>query len=155
MRINYAWGAPSTVTGNPGDPETNKAIVIRVNQEFWNQKNLKVLDETHRLDSISHHNPVLPGNPLNFNAYKQAALMHLAAFPDLQVTNDDLIAEGDKVAVLWTATGTHKGELMGMPPTGRQIKWTGITIYRFANSKIVESWWSYDALGMMQQITAV
>jgi predicted ester cyclase len=62
--------------------------------------------------------------------------------------------EGDKVAIRWTVNGTHLGELMGVPSTGRPVEFTGATIYRFAYGKIVENWWAYDALGMMQQITA-
>jgi len=80
-------------------------------------------------------------------------LMHVAAFPDIKVTTEHIIAEWDKVVIRWTATGTHPGELMGIPASGRQVTWTGMTIYRFADGKIVESWWAYDALGMMQQIT--
>jgi steroid delta-isomerase-like uncharacterized protein len=62
------------------------------------------------------------------------------------------IAEGDKVAACWTVTGTHQGELMGIPPSGKEVTFTGMTIHRFADGKIVENWWSYDAMGMMQQI---
>jgi steroid delta-isomerase-like uncharacterized protein len=70
----------------------------------------------------------------------------------MRVTTDDIIAEGDKVVIRWTANGTHQGELMGIPASGNQTTWSGMTIYRFADGKIVESWWAYDALGMMQQI---
>ena len=70
----------------------------------------------------------------------------------MKVTTDDIITEGDKVVIRWTVTGTHQAELMGIPPSGKQTTWTGITIYRFIEGKIVESWWAYDAMGMMQQI---
>jgi predicted ester cyclase len=86
--------------------------------------------------------------------YKHVCLLHLAAFPDMRVTTENIIAEDDKVAIRWTVTGTHMGALMGIPATGRKVTWTGITTYRFADDKIVENWWAYDALGMMQQITA-
>jgi steroid delta-isomerase-like uncharacterized protein len=86
--------------------------------------------------------------------YKHVCLLYLAAFPDFRVTTHNIIAEGDKVAVRWTVNGTHLGELMGIPPTGRPVMFTGMTIHRLADGKIVENWWAYDALGMIQQITA-
>jgi steroid delta-isomerase-like uncharacterized protein len=141
------------VTGDPGDPMANTSMVLYFVQKFWNEQNVGGLDNTHSPDFIAHI-PVIPGNPFPFYVYKQVCLLHLAAFPDLRITVDNIIAEGDKVAVRWTATGTHLGELMGIPASGRQIKFTGITIHRFADGKIVENWWVYDAMGMMQQITA-
>ena len=152
-REDYTWGAPSEVTGEPGDPVANTALVLYVTEKFWNQKNVDALDETHSPDSIAH-NPIIPGHPLPFYVYKQVALMHVVAFPDIKVATEHIIAEGDRVVIHWTATGTHQAELMGIPASGRQVTWTGMTIYRFADGKIVESWWAYDALGMMQQITA-
>jgi S-formylglutathione hydrolase FrmB/predicted ester cyclase len=149
---NYMWGAPSEVSGDPGDPATNTAQVLYVVQKFWNEQKVAGLDNTHSLDSIAH-NPVIPGHPLPYNMYKHVCLLHLAAFPDMRVTTENIIAEADKVAIHWTVNGTHLGPLMGIPPTGRPVTFTGMTIYRFADSKIVENWWSYDALGMMQQIT--
>ena len=100
------------------------------------------------------HIPVIPDQPFPFYMYKHVCLLHLAAFPDLRITTDDIIAEGDKVVARWTATGTHLGELMGIPASGRQISFLGMTVHRFADDKIVENWWAYDAMGMMQQITA-
>ena len=152
-REDYTWGTASTVTGDPGDPVTNMALVLYVVQKFWNEQNIDALDITHSPDAIAH-NPVIPGSPLDIDGYKQAALMHLVAFPDFRVTTENIIAEGDKVAIRWTVNGTHLGELMGILPSERPVTFTGVTIYRFAEGKIVENWWSYDALGMMQQITA-
>ena len=78
-----------------------------------------------------------------------------SAFPDLRVTLEDDIAEGNKVVSRWRAQGTHQGELMGIAPTGNQMAITGITIDRIEEGKIVEEWENWDALGMMQQIGAV
>jgi steroid delta-isomerase-like uncharacterized protein len=77
------------------------------------------------------------------------------AFPEIQMTVEDLIAEGDKVVTRWTARGTHQGELMGIPPSGNPVEVTGITIDRIEGGKVVETWANYDALGMMQQVGAV
>jgi steroid delta-isomerase-like uncharacterized protein len=150
---DYTWGPPSEVTGDLGDPVTNTAMVLYFVQKFWNEQNVAGLDNTHSPDLIAH-NPVIPGNPLPYNMYKQVGLLHLAAFPDMRVTAENVVAEGDKVAVRWTVNGTHLGALMGVPPTGRSVTFDGTTLYRFADGKIIENWWAYDALGMMQQITA-
>jgi len=116
-REDYTWGVPSQVTGDPGDPMTNTALVLYLVQKFWNEKNVDALDQTHSPDSIAH-NPVITGvfpYPQAFDdAYKPAALMHTAAFPDMKVTTENIIAEGDKVAIRWTVTGTHQAELMGI-----------------------------------------
>jgi steroid delta-isomerase-like uncharacterized protein len=150
---NYTWGPPSEVTGDPGDPMTNTAMALYYAQKFWNEHNVDGMDRTHGPGFIAH-DPVTPGHPLPYPAYKQVCLMYLAGFPDCHVTLEGTMAEGDKVAIRWTMSGTHQGELVGIPPTGRTITWTGITLHRFADGKIVENWWAYDALGMMQQITA-
>jgi steroid delta-isomerase-like uncharacterized protein len=149
----YTWGSPSEVTGESSDPAANEAMVLYFVQEFWNEQNVAGLDYTHSPDFIGH-NPVIPGSPLPVQMYKHVCLLHLAAFPDFRVTVDNIMAEADKVAVRWTVNGTHLGPLMGIPPTARAVEFTGMTTYRFADGKIVENWWSYDALGMMQQITA-
>jgi steroid delta-isomerase-like uncharacterized protein len=150
---SYVWGTDSRVEGDPGDPALNRVLVIRVVTQFWNGKDIGGILETHSQDAIAH-NPVIPGNPLDFAAYQQACLAHLAALPDFHVATEAMIAEADKVVVRWTVSGTQQGELMGMPASGNSVEFKGITIYRLADNNVVESWWAYDALGMMQQITA-
>ncbi len=86
---------------------------------------------------------------------KQYTSMTLAAFADLHVTVEDEIAEGDKVVTRYSARGTHKGEIMGIPPTGKQVAWTGIVITRIAGGKIIEAWANIDRLGVMQQLGAI
>jgi steroid delta-isomerase-like uncharacterized protein len=76
-------------------------------------------------------------------------------FPDAQCNIDEMVAEGDKVAVRWTFTGTHKGEFMGIPPTNKKITAWGIKIYRVVDGKFVESWERFDDLGLMQQLGVV
>jgi len=152
---NYMWSAPSEVTGDPGTPEENKAIALRAVEELWNQHNVDLVDEFFAADFISH-NPVLSAvyPEVGTESMKQAITDHFTALPDFHVTVHETLAEGDKLAQRWTVTGTHKGELMGIPPSGNQVTFTGFTISRFADGKIVEQWWAYDALGMMQQLTA-
>src|SRR5215208_7477197 len=86
---------------------------------------------------------------------KQFVTMIRSAIPDLRITLEEDIAEGDKVVSRWRAQGTHRGELMGIAPTSNQVIITGITIHRIEEGKIVEEWENWDALGLMQQIGAV
>ncbi len=150
---SYTWGAPSEVTGDPGTPEANKAILVRTIEEFWNKKNLNVMDETVS-DKVLVHNPVIPGHPLSYEAYKQACLEFITAFPDMYCTIDNVIVEGDKLGHYWITTATHKAEFMGIPASGKKITLKGINSMRFADGKIVEVWWAYDFLGLIQQLTA-
>jgi steroid delta-isomerase-like uncharacterized protein len=147
---DYTWGVPSTVTGDPGNPETNKAIALR-DEELWNTGNLAIADEIFATDFVNH-DPGLP-NVVDLESYKAFIVVCFTSFPDFQTTVEDMVAEGDKVVTRRTVTATHQGEFSGIPPTGRQVTWTGMTIYRVANGKIVEAWWAYDALGLMQQLT--
>jgi len=151
-RENYTWGEPSKVTGEPGTPEENKAIAEKT-LEFWNQKNLAVIDEIWSPEFIAHHPS--SGSPLDFESFKQGCLAYITALPDLHAVHDETIAEGDKIVCRWTSTGTHLGKLMGIPPTGKKVTYTGITITRFADGKIVEQWWTMDTLGLMQQLGVI
>jgi steroid delta-isomerase-like uncharacterized protein len=131
----------------------NKAISRRADEELFNRGNLDVADELFTPDFV-YHDPAggqLRG-PENVKGY---AAMLRAAFPDLQQTIEDQIAEGDKVAYRWTARGTHEGELMGIAPTGKRVEFTGIAVARLADGRIEEMWENYDALGMMQQLGVV
>ena len=92
---------------------------------------------------------------LRGEAYKQFLTQVLAAFPDGRWTVEDQVAEGDKVATRWSFTGIHRGNLMGIAPTGNQVKTSGVMIDRIVGGKIAEEWEEYDALGMMQQLGAV
>ncbi len=117
--------------------EENKAIARRYLDELWNKNNPAVRDE---LSSFDHQ----PGG----------AVLR-AAFPDIQLTIDDQVAEGDKVLTRYTVRGTHKGEYAGVPPTNKQVTYTGMWLYRIEGGKIVERWGNNDRLGLLQQIGAI
>jgi steroid delta-isomerase-like uncharacterized protein len=150
---DYTWGEPSEVTGDPGDPEANKAILRRVMEEVLNQKNLSLADQFYATDYVFH----LPPNPeiRGRENFKQMLDMYCAAFPDYYLAIEEMFAEGDKVVTRYTFTGTQKGEFMGIPPTLKQVTFTGIDIHRLASGKIVEDWGNMDLLGMMQQLGVV
>jgi steroid delta-isomerase-like uncharacterized protein len=86
---------------------------------------------------------------------KAYAGMLFAAFPDFHVVIDKEVAEGDLVAKVWTLHGTQLGEFQGIPPTAKSVTMSGITIYRIANGKIAELTWSYNMLGLLQQLGAM
>lgn len=129
--------------------EENKAVV-RKYRTAHNQNKLDALDAIVAQDLISHS--ALPGLPPGLAGGKMAHQGFLAAFPDTQTTTEDLIAEGDKVVERYTARGTHKGDFMGAPPTGKKFSVESIVIFRFANGKIVEMWGLNDATGLMVQL---
>jgi predicted ester cyclase len=87
--------------------------------------------------------------------YKQSTSEIYSALPDVHFTLDDMVVEGDKVAVRFTFSGTHKGEFMGIPPSNRKVTMWGIYIDRIAGGKFAESWTRYDTLGLMQQLGTV
>jgi len=132
--------------------EENKALIRRFHEEVWSQGNLTVVDELCAPNFI-YHTPTGPIHGLE--GFKQFVTMYRTAFPDLHIPIDDMIAEADKVVTRWTARGTHKGDLMGIPPTGKQVTITGILIGRFEGGKFVEGWIDFDALGMLQQLGVI
>ena len=117
---------------------TNKEIVRRFSNELWGEGNLGAGDQILAVDLIEH-NP-RPGQRPGREGHKQVVALFRTAFPDLHVVTEDLVGEGDRVALRWKAEGTHRGDLMGLVPTGKRVTLTGIEILRIAGGKIVERW---------------
>ena len=118
--------------------EDKKAWLRKSMDEIWNKGNLEAAGEFYAADVVIHN--AAPGNPGGLDGVKYTVSGLRAAFPDIQFTVDDLIAEGDKITERWSATGTQKGEWLGAPPTGEKTTMGGISIVRIANDKIVEIW---------------
>jgi steroid delta-isomerase-like uncharacterized protein len=93
--------------------------------------------------------------PLDAEGHRQYSEAMINAFPDIDRTIEDLVAEGDKVVARWTARGTHTGDFQGLPPTGKVATSSGITIFRIADGRIVEEWSESDMLGLLQQVGAI
>ena len=132
--------------------EENKAVIRRVIEEVWNKGNLAVADE------VIANNYVFDAAGQEFKGpegLKQAVTIYRTAFPDFHITIDDMVAEGDKVASRFTVRGTHKGDLMGIAPTGKQVTVTGTAFNRLVGGKEVEARASMDQLGMLQQMGVV
>jgi steroid delta-isomerase-like uncharacterized protein len=98
------------------------------------------------------HNPV-PGAPPTLEGFKATIAGYTTAFPDLEFADGPrVIVEGDTAATRWTAAGTHEGEMMGIPPTGKRIRVEGMNFYRLANGRITEIWTQFDGVSMLQQL---
>ena len=121
--------------------EVNKKLARRIVEEMWNTHNLKVVDEVYAPEFGGGH-----------AATKQFVSANLAAFPDLQNTIQDQIAENDLVVTRYVLRATHQGEFANIPPTGKTFTVTGIEIHRFADGKLVELWNIPDMLGALQQL---
>jgi steroid delta-isomerase-like uncharacterized protein len=93
--------------------------------------------------------------PLDAEGHRQYSEAMIAAFPDIERSIEDLVAEGDKVVARWTARGTHTGDFQGLPPSGKVATSSGITIFRIADGRIVEEWSESDMLGLLQQLGAI
>lgn len=133
--------------------EQNKAVSRRWFLDMFSQGKLELADQVNTTD-YDNHDPYLPPGSLGRGPAASQALITLyrGAFPDVQFTIDDQVAEGDRVVTRWTATGTNNGSLMGMPATGKAVTISGIGVDRFVGGKIAETWPSYDLLGMLQQL---
>jgi steroid delta-isomerase-like uncharacterized protein len=135
--------------------ESNKAVARRFFEELFGKGNLAVADEIIALDYVDRSPGALPGLPSGLEGAKMFVTVYRNAFPDIKFTIDEQIADGDKVVTRWTATGTHKGELAGIPPTGKSATVTGIGVDRIVNGKIGESWGLFDQFGMLQQLGVI
>jgi predicted ester cyclase len=132
--------------------EENTATIRRFFDEL-NKLNVAGLDDVCTPD-FKLHFPGAPG-ALPREGAKQFFGMFFAAFPDIQHTLEDQLAEGDKVAVRLTIRGTQQGEFQGIPATGKAITMTSLNILHFANGKIAEQWVETDSLGLLQQLGAI
>jgi len=130
--------------------EENKVTVRMFYDEVLNRRNLGVIDKVTAENYVDH--TAAPGLPPGREGEKLWFQMLHAAFPDGQTTIDDIIAEGDKVVVRGTMTGTHSAEFMGIPATGKEVKISGIDITRFENGLSAEHWGQWDVAGLMVQL---
>ena len=154
-----AWtalgGTSAVVTADALVPATaeNKQLARRAFEEIWNQGTLDAIEELYAANQVSHGLGIdLPPSTAGF---KQFVSIYRTAYPDVHFTVEDQVAERDKVATRWTATGTQRGELMGIAPTGRRVTVTGMTLNRIEHGQIVESWNNFDALGQLQQLGVI
>ncbi|HZF59115.1 MAG TPA: ester cyclase [Rubrobacter sp.] len=131
----------------------NKALVRRFVDEVQSGGNIDLIDEVCSPGFVNHSAP--PGIPADREGIKILTAMFRGAFPDSHFTIEDMVAEGDKVVTRKTFHGTHEGEFMGMPPSGRAVSMGLIDIVRISDGRVVEHWSVGDSLGMMQQLGVI
>ena len=135
--------------------EENKALVRRGYEalnELLRTGDATALEQLAAADFVDH-NPS-PGQGPGLQGVMQSFALFRSAFPDAQLRVEDMVAEGDRVATRLTFQGTHRGEFMGLAPTGQRVTQTGIDIVRVAGGKAVERWGNFDDLGLLQQLGA-
>lgn len=135
-------------------PVENKAIARRLYEEVWNERKIEIID---KLLSPSHalHEPNAADSQIGPQAYKATVMRFLAGFPDLNFSIQDVISENNKLVVSWVLSGTHQGDFYGVAATNKKVSVEGITIHQIENGKILDSYASWDRLGLMRQLEAV
>lgn len=132
----------------------NKELLRRFNETVWQDHDLDAIDEFVADDAVMHDNltPEPTRGPEGAREFIESVL---SAFPDVQVEITDLVAEDDRVADRFRATGTHEGEFVGVEPTNEEVTVTGTSIYRIEDGQFVEEWEVLDALGLFRQLGVV
>jgi steroid delta-isomerase-like uncharacterized protein len=133
--------------------EANKAVIRQWVETGWNHGDFSTINNIYAAD-YAYNDPSAPPLPKGPQAIMGVVSTYRGAFPDVRMTIEDMVSEGDKVVWRWTVTGTHNGPLMGIPASGKSVRLSGIVISRFVNGKWAEDWANWDTLGMLQQIGA-
>jgi len=131
----------------------NRALIKRFYDEGWNANNLDVYDELVTEDFVDHQ--AIPGLPPGREGFKGLNAMFRSAFPDVWVEIDNVVAEDDKVGCRWVSTGTHQGDLFGIPATGSKVEVSETVFYRVENGSLAEGWINRDDVGLMRQLGVI
>jgi len=134
--------------------EANKVIVRRFYEEVMSQGNMNLLDEIMASD-FKDHGETLFGSPQGRDTLKQGITASRAVFGDLHVQLHDVIADGEMVGVRGTMRCTHQGEFLGISPSGNELSWNGLALFRIVDGKITERWFNSDSLSITQQLGLV
>jgi steroid delta-isomerase-like uncharacterized protein len=129
--------------------ELNKSLIRRSYEEGLNRRNFDTFDQLIAPDFVHHSFPASVPGP---DGFKQILQLFTAAFPDLRVTLEDVLAEGDRVMTRGFFTGTHRGVFMGIPPTNRPVRVAYMDVWRLADGRIAENWVQLDMLALTQQL---
>lgn len=129
---------------------SGKAVVRRVVEEMWNRGDPAAVEELIHEDLVEHG--AFGGAAGGREDARRTVSSFRAAFPDLVLEIDDLVGEGEHVALRWSGGGTHEGEFMGAPPTGKRVEIEGIDIYRVAGGQVIEHWGYPDVVALVQQL---
>jgi predicted ester cyclase len=146
--------APPTLLAMTDQLSRNKHLVESFIQELFTKGDLTAVDRYVAPDVVNHDLP-FPGSPPGSEAWRYAATVIRAAAPDWRSEAHELVAEGDLVVERFTARGTHRGELFGVPATGREIVLYGINVFRIVDDQVVERWGCVDQLGLLHRLGVV
>jgi steroid delta-isomerase-like uncharacterized protein len=135
--------------------EDNKTIGRKWFEEVWNQRSIEAIDRRMAADCVIHGLDQAGQDLHGPSGFKPFHQIFLNAFPDLHIDVEDVIEEGDRIAIRWTATGRHTGDSLGFPATNQQMRVSGATFAQIKDGKLVEGWNNFDALTMMQQLGAL
>jgi steroid delta-isomerase-like uncharacterized protein len=141
--------------GGPNVSEQNEAIVRRWFEEVWNQGREAAIEELFPADGVAHGLGDSEQDVHGPDEFKPLVANIRGALPDTNITIDDIFSEADRVAVRVTLRGTHTGQGLGVPPTGRKVSIQGIIIVRLVDGRFIEGWNCYDQLGLLRQIGAL
>jgi steroid delta-isomerase-like uncharacterized protein len=130
----------------------NKVLATSIMEELYSKGDMSVVDKIVSADYVYRAPGLEVRGPKDL---KEFVAEYRTAFPDLNVRIDDMIAEGEKVAIRFTMSGTHAGDFDGLAPTNKKVEATGILINRYENGKLVEDWDQFDIYSLMQQLGAV
>jgi steroid delta-isomerase-like uncharacterized protein len=140
--------APARGAHHPDPTAPNKALVRRWIEEGFNERSLAVVDE------IFAERFAVNGSVVGREGLKQSMSRHVAAFPDLHVVIDEIVAEDGKVGLWYTVEGTHRGEFEGIKPTGKRVKWSGVDLMSIESGRISEGRFVSDLMGLLRQLGA-
>ena len=132
--------------------QENKQLVRRWFEEVWNQGRVDAIDEMFAADGLAYGLTENPSEALGPSSFRDLHTTLRGAFPDMIITVDDMIAEGDKVAARCSVRGRHQGDHLGIAATDTPVDFTGIAIVRISDGKIVEAWNNFDFMRMNKQI---
>ena len=155
MSSDPTTGAEAAAPAGTGPGDLSEAS-RRLLEESFNEGKVELIDQFVAPDAVNH-DPATPAQMRDLGGrevFKGTVSMYRAAFPDVRITVDDVIAADDKVVLRWHSEGTHRGELEGLAPTGARASVTGIGIDRWKDGKIVEAWTEWDNLGLARQLGA-
>jgi steroid delta-isomerase-like uncharacterized protein len=130
----------------------NKRLARRWFDQVWNKRRTQAIDAMMSASCIAHGKAADGGDAIGADAFKLFQAAYLGAFPDLRVDVEDVIAEGRKVVVRWTATGTHQGDGLGFAATGKPMRINGMSFIVVKGGMVAEGWDAYDQHGMLQQL---
>ena len=132
---------------------TNRELILRVHEEIWTRGNADAIESLYAPGFVAHY----PG-PLGWSGIegtREAFRVLRSAFPDWTETVEDIVAEGDRVVTRFRSSGTHRGEFLGIAPTGKTVEMTEMALFRIENGKVAEQWGNHDLLGLLTQLGAV